>query len=342
MKFNNKTLLSTAIAALISTSVYAENDVNTDFYGSLRIGIDSVDANSDDDGANGRDYLSRVGIKANQKISDDLTVTGQLEYGMDADFGQKSEPKLRLAQVGLKGDFGSIHYGSQTTLWHKLVRGAYFSDANDSLRQGAIRDDDLIQYYYKTGGLTLAAGTQVEGRDGDDFDQYMLGAEYKTGPLKVQAAYSQDNRGDNNGSLFGARVWYKATDALTLSALTHLADDEYDLYAGNSSGNVKTDTVKAVSTCTTEDRATHAVYAQYKFGQNMIHSRYALNTCDDSGDADSIKIEYVRHITKKFRTWVAFEQISQDDDRVEMPEDGKAKASEKNISAIQIGTRFDF
>ena len=337
MKLTKKTVVAASLATLMAASAQAANDVNSKVYGSLRIGVDSIDAKTKDDGANGRDFLSRVGVKADQKINDSLTVTGQLEYGIGADFGQKSSPELRLANVGLKGDFGSVTFGSQTTLWHKFVRGAYFSDGNDSLRQGTIRDDDLIQYYYKNGGLTLGAGTQVEGRDGDDFDQYMLGGEYKMGALKLQAAYSKDNRGDNKGDLIGARAWYKITDAVTVSALTHQASKDYDLYGGNSAGNVKTASLKNPVGACAEDRTTNAAYAQYKFGSNMVHTRYAVNSCDNSGDATSVKVEYVRYVTKKFRTWVSYEDISLDDKR-------KAAngAAEDSISAIQLGTRFDF
>ena len=337
MKTMNKTLLTATIATLMTASVQAANDVNSKVYGSLRIGIDSIDANTKDDGANGRDFLSRIGVKADQKITEGLKVTGQLEYGIGADFGQKSSPELRLANVGLKGDFGSITFGSQTTLWHKFVRGAYFSDGNDSLRQGAIRDDDLIQYYYKNGGLTLGAGTQVEGRDGDDFDQYMFGGEYKAGALKVQAAYSKDNRGDNNGDLLGLRAWYKIGDAVTLSAVSHQASKDYDLYGGNSAGNVKTASLKNPVGACAEDRTTNAAYAQYKFGANMLHTRYGVNSCDKSGDATSVKVEYVRFVSKKFRTWVSYENISLDDKRK-----AANSAAEDSISAIQLGSRFDF
>lgn len=337
-----KTLISGIVLTTLCATAQAENPVNTDVYGSLRIGLDHIDANSNDDGLNGRDFLSRVGIKASQQLTDTLQVTGQLEYGIGADFGQKSQPELRLANVGVKGNFGAVYYGSQTTLWHKLVRGAYFSDGNDSLRQGAIRGDDLIQYYYQQGGLLLAAGLQAEGRDGDDIDQYMAGAEYQLGALKLQAAYSKDNRGDNKGDLLGARIWYKINDAFTLSALSHQASKDYDLYSGNSSGDVKTDSVKAVSSCSAEKRATHALYAQYRFGANMLHSRYAINQCDDAGDADSVKVEYVRFISKKFRTWLSYEYITLDDERLETAVAGSAKASEDNVSAIQLGARFDF
>lgn len=337
MKSTQKTVLAASLAALMAASAQAANDVNSNVYGSLRIGIDSIDANTKDDGANGRDFLSRIGIKANQKINDKLTVTGQLEYGIGADFGQKSAPELQLANVGVKGDFGSVTFGSQISMWHKFVRGAYFSDGNDSLRQGTVRDDDLIHYYYKNGGLTVGVGTQVEGRDGDDFDQFTVGSEYKTGALKLQAAYTKDNRGDNKGDLIGARAWYTVSDALTLSALTHQASKDFDLYGGNSAGNVKTASLKNPVGGCAEDRSTNAAYAQYKLDSGMVHTRYAINSCDKSGDATSVKVEYVHYITKKFRTWVSYENISLDDKR-------KAAngAAEDSISAIQLGTRFDF
>ncbi len=323
----------------------AQNEPNVDFYSSFRIGIDSVDAGTSDDGANGRDYLSRIGVKGNMDLGNGLTGLAQLEYGLRSDnlvdVEQNEGPTMRLMMVGLKGDWGTVYYGSQTLVWHKFVRGAYFSDGNDSVRQATIRDDDLVQYYYKNGNFTLGLGTQVEGQDGDSFDQFQIGGEYKTGPVTLQAAYAKDNRGDNTGGLLGLRAWWKVTDSFTLSAYTHRADEDFDLY-GTSTGNVRLRDAKVegnkngINSCKTEERSSNGIYGQYVFGQNKLHARYAVDKCDISGDVDSVKVEYVRSLGKKYSVWVSYEDLKNDAGRKPTTSSGK------DMSELQLGVRADF
>ena len=347
------TLLAAAIAA--TSVVAAELKPSFKAYGSARVGINSVDANIENDGADGRDFLSRFGVKGSQPINDSLKAVGQIEYGNAATQG--SSGKLRLQFFGLEGDFGKLYYGSQTTVWHKFVRGAYFSDGNDSLRGGAIRDDDLLQYYYKNGGLTLGLAAQTENRDGDDIDQYQIGAEYKAGGAKFQAALAKDNRGDNTGTLLGLRAWY-TTGNFTVSAMRHAATDDFDLYgfssgytsvsvpktegtvtldaSGNPALGTKTgsSTVGALTKCSGQDVATNALYGRYKSGSHQIHARYAVNDCEDSGDVSSVKVEYVRFLGKKARIWASYETFDSDD--------GRLPSTGDDMSAFQIGGRVDF
>ncbi|MCW8832543.1 MAG: porin [Colwellia sp.] len=346
MRFNQVTakkicLVSVLMAA--SGSVLAE-EVKTSFYGSLRLGADYVDAGTVDDAANGRDYLSRVGAKASVKLTDTLTGIGKVEYGLRGDdgvnFAQNNKPGLRQVYVGVKGDFGTVTYGSQTILWHKFVRSAYFSDGLDSLRQGAIRDDDFLQWEKTSGNWRFGAALQTEKQDGDSFDQYQLAAQYKAGPVKLQAALAADQRGENNGNLYGVRAWYEVADNLTLSAFYHLAEEDFDMYAGNSSGNVRlkstqeTGDVGGVTACKTEERSTAGLYGKWKAGKNQVHARYAVNSCDIKGDVSSIKVEYIRYFSKSFRLWAAFEQLDSDESR--LPSTGE------DMSELQLGARFDF
>ena len=342
-KYSMKTFCYAGALILASNAVVAD-EVKTSFYGSLRMGMDYVDANTVDDAANGRDFLSRIGAKASISLADGLTGLAKVEYGIRGDdgvnFSQNQKPGLRQVYVGLKGDFGAVTYGSQTILWHKFVRSAYFSDGNDSLRQGAIRDDDFLQWEKTTGNWRFGAALQTENQDGDSFDQYQLAAQYSTGPVKLQAALAADQRGDNTGNLYGVRAWYKASDRITLSAFYHLAEDDFDMYAGNSSGDVRLKSATAsgnvggVTTCTTEERSTAGIYGKWREDQNQVHLRYAVNACDLSGDVSSIKVEYIRYLSKKFRMWASYEQLDNDDSR--LPSTGE------DMSQLQLGARFDF
>jgi len=336
---------SCCVGVLMATSsMIMADEVKTSFYGSLRLGVDYVDAGTVDDAANGRDFLSRVGAKASIVLTDSLTGIGKVEYGLRGDdgvnFAQNDKPGMRQVYVGLKGDFGTVTYGSQTILWHKFVRGAYFSDGLDSLRQGAIRDDDFLQWEKSSGNWRFGAALQTEKQDGDSFDQYQVAAQYTTGPMKLQAALAADNRGDNTGNLYGFRAWYDVSDRVTLSAFYHLAEEDFDMYGGNSSGNVRlkstaeSGNIGGVSACKTEERSTAGLYGKWKADKNQVHARYAVNSCDMQGSVSSIKVEYIRYFSKKFRLWTAFEQLDSDDSR--LPSTGE------NMSELQLGARFDF
>ena len=96
-----------------------------DIYGSIRLGMDYVDAGTGDDAINGRDYLSRVGINAKKRIGEGLALVGTVEYGLRSDnlvdLQQNGDPTLRLAYVGVQSDdYGSLYYGSQTIVFHRF------------------------------------------------------------------------------------------------------------------------------------------------------------------------------------------------------------------------------
>jgi predicted porin len=353
MIFNKVTMKKVCYASLlmVASNAAVAEDVKTSFYGSLRLGMDYVDAGTVDDAANGRDFLSRIGAKASVSLTDSLTGIGKIEYGLRGDdgvnFDQNDKPGMRQVYIGLKGDFGTVTYGSQTILWHKFVRGAYFSDGLDSLRQGAIRDDDFLQWEKTSGKWRFGAALQTEKQDGDSFDQYQVAAQYTTGPVKLQAALAADQRGENTGNLYGVRAWYEVSNSVTLSAFYHLAEEDFDMYSGNSSGNVRLKStpdknsdgkgdndIGGVSACKTEERSTAGLYGKWKLDKNQVHLRYALNTCDIKGDVSSIKVEYVRYLSKKFKMWASFEQLDSDDSR--LPSTGE------DMSELQLGARFDF
>jgi len=337
MKFS--AIPSALTVALLSATAAQAETTTTDFYGSLRMGIDDVSAkdNGDAGGLNGRDYLSRIGVKANTDLGSGLTGVGVVEYGIRdssaIDISQNGQPTLRLAYVGLKGGFGEIYYGSQTPIFHTYVRSAYFSDGSDTVRLGTVRDDDLTQYFYKAENFSVAAAVQTETQDGDDFDSWSLAGDYKAGPFKVQVAYVKDERvGD--GDLMGARVWFDATSAVKLSAFYHLQSEDYGLTNG-STGNVRLQdkTEAGVNNCAGEERSNAGVYGSFKTGANQIHARYAIDSCDDAGDVDSIKVEYIRYLAKNYRVWVSYETLDADDSR---------EPASGDLSETQLGVRYDF
>ncbi|ASP39247.1 hypothetical protein CHH28_11420 [Bacterioplanes sanyensis] len=332
--------------AASSSLASATLPVQAEAYGSVRLGFDVIDAGTQDDGGNGRDFLSRVGVKATLPLQPGLTASGLLEYGTRAengvDFKQNDAPGLRQAYIGLKGNWGEVRIGSQTMVWHSFVRGAYFSDANDTLRQGTIRDDDLLQYFYRRQSFRFGAALQAEGQDGDSIDQYQLAAEYSQPQWKAQLAWAKDQRGEYTGKLWGARVWLMPSDNWTLSAYRHQADRDYDFYTGSTTGNVRLrdasieGSVNGVPGCSNEERSSTGVYLSYRSGIHQWHGRYALDECDVAGEVNSKKAEYVAHLHPQARLWLAYEVL--DNDATRRP----ATSSGDSMSEIQLGLRLDF
>ncbi|MXO64805.1 porin [Altererythrobacter endophyticus] len=337
---------SDTLKGVAAPVVPRDDEFQVDFYGSLRLGMDYVDAGTPDDAINGRDFLSRVGINARKRIGDGVALVGTVEYGLRSDnlvdLQQNGDPTLRLGYVGLQSEkYGSLYYGSQSMVFHRFVRGSYFGDGLDSVRLGSIRDDDMLQYYYSTGNLTVGAAVQSERQDGDSLDQFQLGAEYDFKIAKLQVAAIKDNQGINTGTLWGVRGWIYPVDGVTLSAYRHQQTEDFDIYRG-STGTIRLrdaeteGRVDGIPNCPGQSRSATGVYASYRTGGNQIHGRFAVDSCDVSGNVKSYKIEYMRHLSKDARLWVGYETL--DNDPLRAP----ASSSGDSMSQVELGVRYDF
>ncbi|MGH1542094.1 MAG: porin [Arenicella sp.] len=317
-------LTITALSMLMGAdAVLADFKTKITPYGSVRVGLESNDIDGQETDTDGRDFLSRFGLKGSQKITQGLSVIGRIEYGLDAT-DSKNESNLRLGFVGLKGDLGQLTFGSQTLIWHKFVRGAFFNDGTDTLRLGTIRDSDQLNYLGKSGGFSYGLGLQFKGKTGtgddaqsnsDSVDTAQFGASYKSGNFILKGALLKDSAGENTGTLLGLRP--EMTFGGTKVALVYFnASDDFDVYGANlcKDGGATT---------------TAGLYAKQKIGSGAIHGRFMTKSCDTAGpEADSIKLEYVHFLSKKARFWVSGESL-----------DKEAGADD---TELQVGFRFDF
>jgi len=274
-------LLSTASA------LYAESDVKVTPYASVRLMIQD---NENPDDPTGQNALSRFGIKGSQTVSPGLKFFGGIEYGVDAD-DTNSDPTLRLGFAGLKGAWGQLSFGSQTQIWHKFVRGAKFSDGVDSLRLGAIRDQDSLQFAGKIGKTKIGISRSFEG-NGNEHTQVAAAIPFGSGGFsgKLGVAFQQDE----NGGLLGLRP--EATFGKThITLLYYQADADFTAHGANLCGDGG-DTVSA------------GIYLRQKLPQGfLIHGRVMDYSCDVTDDGDSVKLELVKSFNKKARVWLAYE-----------------------------------
>lgn len=304
----------TKIASAVTLSLLAgaafAGEPTVDVYGSLRLALDQDDSQG---ATSSENKFSRFGIKSSTDLGNGLTGLAVIEYGLTP--AQAAAPGTRLAFVGIKGDFGTITHGSQTAVYQTYVRGPYFSNGNDSLRPFTSRQDAITQYAAKGSNYTFVAAVQTEGKDGADVDSYSVGGSYKAGDLNLQAAAVFDNEGDEHGTLMGARAWY-SLDAVTLSAFIDQTSENFD--------------VKSTNICVGESTQVVGAYASYKTGAHQVHARYAVNSCENKGDLESVKAEYINYLSKNMQLWVAVESLDTVRDQ------GEAKL------LSELGVRYDF
>lgn len=123
-------------ASMPWTGVAAQDAPGVDFYGSLRTQVEAVSPDRTDrlDSYTAlRDAYSRLGVKAEYPLGAGLVLTGQLEIPVDSanlrirdpyDQGDAARPggqRLRIAQVGLRGSFGSLAYGQQWMPYYNAI-----------------------------------------------------------------------------------------------------------------------------------------------------------------------------------------------------------------------------
>jgi predicted porin len=155
----NKNLIATTMAMTLTAPAAANADeINFQFYGSARVHAESVrpDDTSVLDSYTGiRDAYSRIGFKADYAIGDSMELLGHLELPLDLANKAVQDPwdqdeDIRVAQIGLRGDFGSVSYGQMWLPYYNAI--AYPVDMFSSYYSGfatytAFRRGDTIAYY---------------------------------------------------------------------------------------------------------------------------------------------------------------------------------------------------
>ena len=108
---------SETLEEVAKPTVPLDNEFQVDFYGSVRLGIDYVDAGTPDDAINGRDYLSRVGVNAKKRIGDGIALVGTIERialqrSMRAELEETAEQRtaeMREANLHLRDEIERRH-----------------------------------------------------------------------------------------------------------------------------------------------------------------------------------------------------------------------------------------
>lgn len=204
-------LVMTAPASLLA-------DVNIDVYGSARMQAEVV---TPDDGVNFRsgddenyiglrDAYSRLGIKANWQANDQVEIFGQLEIPFDTANFEIQDPyddrrNLRVAQVGLNTDHGTIAYGQMWLPFYNAI--SYKVDRFSTYYSGYatlayFRAFNAISYYSPNyDGLSFAGGIVMSDKSdqADSFDdnRYQLTATYNKNGTDLSVGLEQVDNASN-------------------------------------------------------------------------------------------------------------------------------------------------
>lgn len=233
------------------------NTTQVDWYASLRLQAESVhpDERSAASRYTGlRDAYSRVGVSVQHALSPALTLNGQLELPLDmanlsvqdpydqGDNGRDNPERLRIARIGLQGDWGAVHWGQQWMPYYNAVsapvdafssyysgfatytvfrvrhtvaytspsfRGlsasAAYAPAKGNRRSTSRIDDERVQVAlsYDLGATRLAAALDDRGDAGYGRNRlYGLSATHRAGAWQMAAKYERFDTGNHNPGSF--------------------------------------------------------------------------------------------------------------------------------------------
>lgn len=277
-------------SSMLWTEVAAQSALSFDFYGSLRTQFEAVSPDRQDrldSYTSLRGAYSRVGVKAEYPLSAWLALTGQLEVPVDSanvrirdpyDQGDAARPhgqRIRIAQLGLRGNFGSLVYGQQWMPYYNAIAAPV--DMFSSYYSGfatytVFRVAETVAYSSpEFKGFSLAAAHAGSGgnrRSTSRIDdrRWQVAATYVFGSTRLAAGMDdRGNAGYGRNRLYGLSASHQA-DKLYLAIKYEVFDTE-----NNQRGSFSTDGNRSIN-----------LLGSYALGKNTI--KLMLAKVENYGD----------------------------------------------------------
>lgn len=189
----------------------AASNTSINFYGSLRPTFGVTRTDSDDVWDVG-DALSRLGFYSESKVNNSLVAFARGEFKVNiqtnGDFGE-----ARKAYVGIKGDFGRVAIGKQSSTQYRMIGDPVdiFNRAATPLAYDSVspfRINNLVTYRKNVGDLSFAVDAQFDGSRSDNAsDFFNTGLEYNSDFIRAAFAYySKELNDGNNEKTYGASL----------------------------------------------------------------------------------------------------------------------------------------
>jgi len=254
----SRKILAAAIAgSFIAPTMVAADPIDFDFYGSIRTHGEHVRPDNRDEGAGGlgsytalRDAYSRLGVRANYSLTDGISAFGQLEIPLDTANLEVQDPydqaeNVRVGQIGLAGDFGTIQYGQQWMPYYNAISFPVdmFSTYYSGFATYAVfRVRDTIAYYSPDiNGFSFAASySDSRGNEKStsriDGSRTQFTVSYSVGNTTISAGV--DDRGDDDESrIFGLAASHQMGDLYLAAKYEEFDSDNKTSGAFNRDGN---------------------------------------------------------------------------------------------------------
>ncbi len=196
-----KKLLAIAIAAAITVPMSAMAD--TKVYGKAHM---SVGKESGKSGIFVESHSSRIGLKGANALDNGLTATHQFEIGYNY-LDEEGNLSPRNSWVGLKGGFGEVRVGRQTTPYSIVDDAASFTTRLDHKYLTFARVPNAIAYINKFGAVGFAAAIVADkavdpalGANTTNGNISNVLVNYSAGPLYAGVAFQGMPHNLKNGS----------------------------------------------------------------------------------------------------------------------------------------------
>ena len=291
--------LAAAGAAAAQSSVTMYGQVNTGYeYSKTDITTSGVKTTTKTTGfQNDRVKTSRLGFKGEEALGNGLSATFALEMGFDSANGEFAESAFnRKATVGLKGAFGEVRIGKDSTPMNEFDGSFKAIDRTTTLaKQVAGRDASWegrptgLFYNGSFSGVNVSAAI---GNDServktagvttkkDDTAVYGLGLGYNGGAWAVGAAVQLDTEKTLSGALSGD---VKKTNYGVGASYDFNVAKVYGQYEGGQYKN------KASTVADKYSYDQFAVGVSAPFGATTLSAEYAYNKAKDTAGAVSTK-----------------------------------------------------
>lgn len=252
-----KALLPVLLPLAISTPLQAEETIDWELYGSLRLAAETVDTDGNNKDYEGlRDAYTRFGIKGTYAINDDWSIMGQLEAPFDLANMELQSPwdateQHRIGKIQVSGPLGTAWYGRGWLAFYNYITypvdyfSSYYSGwqtytafrRSETFYYGSPRlsgfkldfattdvnnnDRNQLVLSYANDGLSLAIGR--DDMDGTTIDGASVS--YSTGPWYLALKFEdQDRTGAADRETVAGLVQYSIDEKNTIRG--YLADAE--------------------------------------------------------------------------------------------------------------------
>lgn len=280
-----KSLIALAVAGAMTVPMVAQADAT--LYGSLRIKAQHTDGTNEN--LNVTDNSSRIGIKGSSELFNGNTAFFHYEQAVSTDTGALAGG--RLANLGIKGDFGTALFGRAWTPYYSFT-GAPTDLADNATSASSVyqiglhRASDLIAYVSPNmSGLTVAAAiaagnTALDAANDESVDVSHVAAQYAAGGLTAGLSYLGDEV--NSANVISAAVSY-SMDAAYVAARY---EDREAGFAGLAA-----------------DQDAWEVAGSYSMGNTTLIANYI----DDDANADNMaSLEVQQKLGNQARAFAAY------------------------------------